>query len=314
MKCSDERKKHVLVTGGAGFIGSHVTQQLLKENWRVTVLDNLSTGFKEHIPSEAFFHLQDVCDVEALEALFKTEAFDAVVHLAAQTMVNVSLEQPGFDCELNLTGTVGLLELCRKYQVKKVIFASTAAVYGDNSELPLGEEEEAAPLSFYGLSKHSVERYLALFHRIYGLEYTALRFANVYGERQGDGGEGGVVSIFTRLMHQKTALHVYGSGLQTRDFIYAGDVAAAIAAALPLSVPSGVYNVSTGRQTSVADLIECLSRIAKVVPAVITKPARGGDILHSALDPSRFQQATGWKANMPLQEGLKRTYQALANF
>lgn len=309
---SDTRKKHVLVTGGAGFIGSHVTRQLLKENWQVTVLDDLSSGRKEHIPREASFVCQDVRDAAGLEAFFAEASFDAVVHLAAQTMVPVSLKQPQYDCELNLLATVSLLEQCRQNNVKKIVFASTAAVYGDNSALPLCEKEVAAPLSFYGLSKYSVERYLAMYHQIYGLEYAALRFANVYGERQGDGGEGGVVSIFTRLLYQQKALHIYGDGRQTRDFIYAGDVAAAIVASLSTEAPSGTYNVSTGTQTSVLELIECLSRVAGLVPDVEQKEPRAGDILHSALDPSRLQLATGWKACMPLEEGLRRTYESLA--
>ena len=303
--------KHVLVTGGAGFIGSHLTPQLLSAGWQVTVRDDLSSGNRAYVPTEAAFVEQDVRDEAALAKIFAVNDFEAVVHFAAQTMVPVSLAKPVYDCELNVVATVELLEQCRLHGVRKVIFASSAAVYGDNQNLPLGETEQAAPMSFYGLSKHTVERYLELYHQLHGLEYAALRFANVYGERQGDGGEGGVVSIFTRLLRQGCSLQLFGDGKQTRDFVYAGDVAAAVAASLASQVPSGTYNVSTGKQTSLLELIETMSRISGAKPQVVLDQPRAGDILHSALDSSRLQQYSGWRPQMPLEEGLRRTYGAV---
>ena len=304
--------KHVLVTGGAGFIGSHLTPQLLTAGWKVIVLDDLSSGNRAYVPAEAGFIEQDVRDAAALARVFAASKFDAVVHFAAQTMVPVSLAKPVYDCELNVVAAVELLEQCRAHGVRKVVFASSAAVYGDNQNLPLAETEPTAPMSFYGLSKHTVERYLKLYQQLHGLEYAALRFANVYGERQGDGGEGGVVSIFTRLLRQGRSLQLFGDGRQTRDFVYAGDVAAAVTAALASQVPSGTYNVSTGKQTSLLELIEMLSHISGVKPQVLLEAPRAGDILHSALDSSRLQQHSNWRPQMPLAEGLGRTYGALA--
>ena len=304
--------KHVLVTGGAGFIGSHLTPQLLAAGWKVTVLDDLSSGKREYVPQEAAFIEQDVRDADSLAKVFATNHFDAVVHFAAQTMVPVSLAKPVYDCELNVVATVELLEQCRIHGVRKVVFASSAAVYGDNQTLPLRETEPTAPMSFYGLSKHTVERYLNLYQQLHGLEYAALRFANVYGERQGDGGEGGVVSIFTRLLRQGSSLQLFGDGNQTRDFVYAGDVAAAVVASLDSQVPSGTYNVSTGKQTSLLNLIETLSRISGEKPQVVRAQPRAGDILHSALDSNRLQQCSDWRPRMLLEEGLRRTYGALA--
>ena len=304
--------KQILVTGGAGFIGSHLTPQLLAAGWKVTVLDDLSSGKREYVPQEAAFIEQDVRDADALAKVFATNHFDAVVHFAAQTMVPVSLAKPVYDCELNVVATVELLEQCRIHGVRKVVFASSAAVYGDNQTLPLRETEPTAPMSFYGLSKHTVERYLNLYQQLHGLEYAALRFANVYGERQGDGGEGGVVSIFTRLLRQGSSLQLFGDGNQTRDFVYAGDVAAAVVASLDSQVPSGTYNVSTGKQTSLLNLIETLSRISGEKPQVVRAQPRAGDILHSALDSNRLQQCSDWRPRMLLEEGLRRTYGALA--
>ena len=304
--------KQILVTGGAGFIGSHLTPQLLAAGWKVTVLDDLSSGKREYVPQEAAFIEQDVRDADSLAKVFATNHFDAVVHFAAQTMVPVSLAKPVYDCELNVVATVELLEQCRIHGVRKVVFASSAAVYGDNQTLPLRETEPTAPMSFYGLSKHTVERYLNLYQQLHGLEYAALRFANVYGERQGDGGEGGVVSIFTRLLRQGSSLQLFGDGNQTRDFVYAGDVAAAVVASLDSQVPSGTYNVSTGKQTSLLNLIETLSRISGEKPQVVRAQPRAGDILHSALDSNRLQQCSDWRPRMLLEEGLRRTYGALA--
>ena len=303
--------KQILVTGGAGFIGSHLTPQLLAAGWKVTVLDDLSSGNRAYVPLEVDFIEQDVRDPGALAQVFASNDFEAVVHFAAQTMVPVSLAKPVYDCELNVVATVELLEQCRVHGVRKVVFASSAAVYGDNQNLPLRETEQTAPMSFYGLSKHTVERYLELYRQLHGLEYAALRFANVYGERQGDGGEGGVVSIFTRLLRQGCSLQLFGDGKQTRDFVYAGDVAAAVAASLASQVPSGTYNVSTGKQTSLLELIETMSRISGAKPQVVLDQPRAGDILHSALDSSRLQQYSGWRPQMPLEEGLRRTYGAV---
>ena len=251
----------VLVTGGAGFIGSHVVDKLIQENCQVVIIDNLSTGLKENIHKAATFIQMDIRSNQLLE-LFIEKRFDYVIHLAAQTMVQKSLEMPDYDCDVNILGTVNLLEACRKTDVKRVVFSSTAAVYGNVDSLPVMEASPTVPTSFYGLSKLTCENYLALYNQLYGLEYIALRYANVYGERQGDGGEGGVISIFTRKIHLGAPVVIFGDGSQTRDFIYVGDIATANYQALLAVHGINVYNISTQTETSVNTLIEYMRQVA----------------------------------------------------
>ena len=219
----------ILVTGGAGFIGSHLLQLLQgQQGVEVVVYDNLSSGRREHVPKGIRLVEGDVRDAEGLANLFASEAFDSVVHLAAQTMVPYSLSHPEEDCQINLLGLINILECCRKYAVKHIVFSSSAAVYGDNLNIPLHEEEKPMPTSAYGITKMASEHYLRMYHDLYGLNTTVLRFANVYGERQGAGGEGGVVSIFCKLLAAGQGVTVFGNGEQTRDFVYAGDIAEAL--------------------------------------------------------------------------------------
>lgn len=300
----------VLVTGGAGFIGSHVVEKLIAEQCQVVVLDNLSTGLKEHIPTGVPFVEMDIRSGDLLD-LFEQEKFDAVIHLAAQTMVPVSLDKPAFDCDVNVLGTVNVLEACRKTGVKRIAFASSAAVYGDVSSVPIVETEQTAPASFYGLSKLVVEKYLQLYHQVFGLEYVALRYANVFGERQGDGGEGGVISIFTRKVSKGETLTVFGDGGQTRDFIYVGDVAAANYQALITDNVNRVYNISTQQETSVNDLINTLEKIhGAAIEKVYTAP-REGDIYRSALSNQAATTLLGWQPKTDLNAGLERTFHSL---
>ena len=302
----------VLITGGAGFIGSHIVRRLQAEGHEAVALDNLSTGLKENLPEGTEHVEMDVCS-EGLENVIAVGDFDAIVHLAGQTMVNVSIEDPAFDAQQNILGSVHVLEAARKNGVKRVVFASTAASYGDvlEAELPVKESKLLSPMSFYGLSKVTVEHYLDMYHKIFGLDYVVLRFANVYGERQGDGGEGGVVSIFTRLLRTGSSLTVFGNGEQTRDFIYAGDVAAANVAALSVDAPSGVYNISTQSETSVNQLILYLAHVSGCEPQVVYQPVREGDIYRSSLANGKAVGDLGWQPRMPLADGLARTYQSL---
>jgi len=300
----------VLVTGGAGFIGSHVVDQLIKEKCQVFIIDNLSTGLQQNIHKEATFIQMDIRSNQLLP-LFITEKFDYVIHLAAQTMVHKSLEMPDYDCDINIAGTVNILEACRKTNVKRLIFSSTAAVYGNVTSLPVLETSPTAPTSFYGLSKLTCEKYLALYHQVYGLDYVALRYANVYGERQGDGGEGGVISIFTRKIHQGTPLAIFGDGSQTRDFIYVGDIATANYQALLTMNANNIYNVSTQTETSVTTLIEYMEKVAEKAAIKVCGPIREGDIYKSFLSNAASRQNLNWNPCMPLLDGLARTYQSL---
>ena len=301
----------VLVTGGAGFIGSHLVRQLLAADHEVTVLDNVSTGTWQHLPEG-----KDTCtcwemDIRDKSAREKMEQgkFDVIVHLAGQTMVDVSIQDPEFDAAENVMGTLNVLEAARHSGVKRIIFASTAASYGDVAEdkLPIREEETLAPMSFYGLTKVTVEKYLQLYHDLYGLDYVALRFANVYGERQGDTGEGGVISIFAKRIAKGQDITVFGDGKQTRDFIYAGDIAAGIIAAMTTDKANAVYNLSNQTETSLLELIELMAKAAgKQVEPKFAAP-REGDINRSMLCNEAAVQNLNWKPQMDLGEGLART-------
>lgn len=300
----------VLVTGGAGFIGSHVVRLLLAEGHAVTVLDDMSTGARDHLPADGAEVWEMDVRGEAARQKMEKEHFDAIVHLAAQTMVDASLKDPLFDAQENILGTVNVLEAARHSGVGRVIFASTAAVYGDvaESRLPLPEDTPLLPLSFYGFTKMAAEHYLSLYQRNYGLSYVALRFANVYGERQGDSGEGGVISIFAKRIARGEGITIFGDGLQTRDFVYAGDIARGVLAALVTENVNEVCNLSTRTEVSLKELVEALAEVAgrEIVPAYA--PVRAGDIYRSVLCNEKARELLGWQPRTALREGLENTY------
>ncbi len=300
----------VLVTGGAGFIGSHIVDQLLAEGHQVVVVDDLSTGSLDNVNPQASFVRLSVLDGELL-GLFAREKFDAALHLAAQTIVGSSLEHPDIDARVNVLGTLQVLEGCRQHGVERIIFASTAAVYGDTADLPVPEEAPGQPASFYGLSKLTAERYIQMYHALYGLNYLILRYANVYGERQGDRGEGGVVSIFAGCLCRNNRLNIYGDGGQTRDFVYVGDVAAANVAAVTTPQTNRILNISSQTETSVNELASLFAEIAGEAACPAYHPARSGDILRSTLRNREACAALDWQPRIGLREGLERTYKAL---
>lgn len=273
----------------------------------VVVFDNLSSGSKEHVPAGMELVEGDVCDEAAVDALFADHHFDAVIHLAAQTMVPTSVEQPVLDCRINLEGVLHVLEACRIHGTGHILFSSSAAVYGDNLHIPLKETERLVPTSPYGITKMTTEHYLRVYHELYGMDATVFRFANVYGERQGEKGEGGVVSIFCKLLSQRQGITVFGDGNQTRDFVYAGDIAQAIIRALPLK-GYHTMNVSTGQETSINDLIRSFEKaVGYTVPVQYTAP-RTGDILRSVLSNEALKRDLGFVPEMDLEEGIRRTY------
>lgn len=298
----------ILITGGAGFIGSHILAQLQgRRDMDVVVFDNLSSGSKEHVPAGMELVEGDICDEAAVDALFADHHFDAVVHLAAQTMVPFSVDHPVEDCQINLEGVLHVLEACRTHGTGHILFSSSAAVYGDNLHIPLKETERLVPTSPYGITKMTTEHYLRVYHELYGMDATVFRFANVYGERQGEKGEGGVVSIFCKLLSQRQGITVFGDGNQTRDFVYAGDIAQAIIRALPLK-GYHTMNVSTGQETSINDLIRSFEKaVGYTVPVQYTAP-RTGDILRSVLSNEALKRDLGFVPAMDLEEGIRRTY------
>ncbi|MCC5464410.1 NAD-dependent epimerase/dehydratase family protein [Pelosinus baikalensis] len=300
----------VLVTGGAGFIGSHVVDKLIQEKCQVVIIDNLSTGLRENINPAATFIQLDIRSDEIF-TIFMTEKFDFVIHLAAQTMVHKSLEMPDYDCDINILGTVNILEACRKMNVKRIVFSSTAAVYGNVTTLPVVETSQKAPTSFYGLSKFTCENYLSLYKEVYGLDYMILRYANVYGERQGDGGEGGVISIFARKIRQDQPVLIFGDGSQTRDFIYVGDVANANYQSLLVDHANKICNISTQTETSVNMLIDYMGNVAGKVVTRNYNEKREGDIYKSSLSNAIARKNLDWQPHMILLEGLAKTYRSL---
>lgn len=297
----------LLITGGAGFIGAHLLRFLVgQENVEVTVLDNLTSGRLEHIPASVRFVKGDVRDLE-IENLFAKEKFDGVIHLAAQTMVPYSLKYPREDCDINLHGIINVLECCRKYGVKNIVFSSSSAIYGNNLNIPIKENEPAVPVSFYGITKMASEHYLRVYHELYGINTTVLRFANVYGEMQGEGGEGGVISIFCKLLAQGKGVTVFGNGEQTRDFIYAGDVAEILFKASSLS-GFNILNVSTKQEISLNQLLEAFHQAVGHDFPITYQGIREGDIFRSVLDNGKCQQVLNITPQTNILEGVKRTY------
>lgn len=296
-----------LVTGGAGFIGSYIVEQLLKENYDVVIVDNLSTGDKSKVSENVSFYLINI-ESPQLENVFKKENPDIVIHAAAQINVTTSLQYPVRDGEINILGTINVLKNCQKYNVKKVIYSSSCAVYGDVEDISIKETYPIAPFSFYGISKYVSELYIRLFFSLYGLNYTILRYANVYGPRQSTTGEGGVVSIFFSKFMKNEPPIIYGLGNQTRDFIFVEDVASANIKAITLG-DQETLNISCNDKTSISNLYEHISLFFTRHPLPQYQPPRKGDILFSRLDNSKAKNLLNWYPKKTLIEGLIITNQ-----
>jgi UDP-glucose 4-epimerase len=297
----------VLLTGGAGFIGSHIADHLLSRGHELAIVDNLSSGKRENVPEGVLFYTLDIRSgcAEAFEE-FEPEA---LCHQAAQMDVRRSVREPDFDADVNVIGTLRLLENCVKYEAKKVVFASTGgAVYGEQREFPAPEDHPLYPVSPYGVSKLSGERYLHYYHVQYGLSYTALRYANVYGPRQDPHGEAGVVAIFCGNLIAGRESTINGTGEQTRDYVYVEDVARANVLALEEGeAPSGAYNVGTGVETSVNELYEILRETSGKDLPPMHGPAKPGEQLRSSVDPAAAGNTLGWYSKTSLATGLEKT-------
>lgn len=302
----NNRCKRVLVTGGAGFIGSHVVDLLLAEGHRVAVVDNLSTGRRENVNPQADFFLADIGSPD-LAAVFDAVRPQAVVHLAAQASVPVSVADPARDAAVNILGSVNLLQQSVRAGVGKFVYVSTGgALYGEPQYLPCDEDHPIVPLSPYGVSKHTVEHYLHFYRQVHGLAYTVLRLANVYGPRQDPFGEAGVVAIFTQRMLDGEQVVIYGSGEQERDFVYVLDCARA--AVLALSRGDGqAYNIGCGRGTTINALFALMRSITGYALEPRYDPPRPGDVFRSFLNADRARRELGWEPTVSLDEGLRRT-------
>lgn len=298
----------ILVTGGAGFIGSWVADVYINGGHEVLILDDLSTGRRENIPADASFTEGDIRDADLVRGVFSDFRPDIVNHHAAQIDVRKSVEDPAYDASVNIIGTLRLLESSVRSGVKKFIFASTGgAIYGEPRVIPADEKTPPMPISPYGTSKYAVEKYLEYYKYIYSLEYVALRYANVYGPRQNPHGEAGVIAIFcSRILAGKPCI-VFGDGAQTRDYVYAGDVAKANLSAL--SAPSGSYNIGTEIETSVNGLIAELGAASGVKFKVEHADARAGEVGRISLDVKLAGKVLGWAPGVYLKEGIKNTWE-----
>jgi UDP-glucose 4-epimerase len=296
-----------LVTGGAGFIGSHLVDALLADADDVHVVDNLASGSRENVSAAAELHELDIRD-EAIEELVVRLRPEVVFHLAAQADVGTSVERPAFDADVNVVGTVRVLEAARAAGAR-VIFTSTGgAIYGE-CERPAREDDEPRPFSPYAASKLAGEGYLATWNRLHGGRNSTCRLANVYGPRQRPTLEGGVVAIFLDRLRDGREVEVFGDGNQTRDFVFVGDVVSALLAAA--GAPAGVYNVGSGVATSVVELYRLCAQTAGIGSEPHFAPDRPGDLRHSVLDSSLAASKLGWRAETPLAEGVARTWNSL---
>ena len=298
--------KTVLVTGGAGFIGSHLVDRLLELGNRVVVLDDLSSGRFSNLPNRINFRHSDINEAN-LDETFSRENPQLVFHLAAQVSVSTSMRNPLLDAEANILGTLRLLEASRHHGVEKFIFSSSGgALYGDPEYNPCDEDHPIRPLSPYGLAKSVCEKYLELYNKIFFLNYVSLRYGNVYGPRQDPNGEAGVIAIFSQAMLEGQQPVIFGSGEQERDFVFVDDVVDANLLAIDDNV-TGSYNIGTGEGTSVNRIFQMLRDLYRFRKMPLKSPARLGDVLKISLDSAKSLRDMGWQPKTSLEEGLRLT-------
>ena len=295
----------ILVTGGAGFIGGHLADRLAADGNEVTVVDNLSTGFRENVAEAARLVEMDLND-PGLADVFDQSKPDVVFHLAAQANVRKSIEDPACDARQNVLGSLNLFECARKTGVKSVVYSSTGGgIYGEPEALPVPEDHPINPLCHYGVSKYTVEKYLELYGRLYGMRYAILRYANVYGPRQNPKGEAGVVAIFSGLLLEGRQPHIFGDGTKTRDYVFVDDVVEANLLALG-KADGCIYNVGTGRQITDDQVYEAIRDAVGSDVSAIHDDFHPGEVMRIALDTSRIRAELGWSPQVEFVEGIPR--------
>lgn len=300
-------KNKVLITGGAGFIGSHIVEKLLENNYDVIIIDNLSSGSIENIPnSDTLKFYQLNIEKDDLELVFQKETPDYVIHLAAQTSVNFSISHPYYDANMNIMASIKLLELCKKYNIRKFITASSAAIYGNPKYLPIDENHPTEPMSQYGLSKLTMEKYI----KLSGIPYIIFRFSNAYGPRQKSSKESGVVAIFNNAMKNNEPINIYGDGEQIRDFIYVEDIANICIKAINLNVENEIINFSTNKGVSLNQLFKVMKSLYNYTLNANYLPERIGDIKNSILSNDKAYNLLKFTNYTKLEKGLE----ILANY
>ncbi len=309
--------KKVLVTGGAGFIGSHIVDGYIKKGWQVVVIDDLSRGKRENLNKKARFYQIDI-NSEKISEIFTQEKFDLVNHHAAQIDLRISVKKPLLDAKINILGTLNLLENCLKYKVRNFVFISSGgAIYGEPEDMPVNEYYPKNPLSPYAVAKHTVEHYLYYYRQTFALNYIALRYANVYGPRQDPFGEAGVIAIFSQRMLKKDRPTIFGDGEQLRDYVYVDEIVSINMLASQkieslnkkrASSPDDLsYNVGTGKGNSVNFLYRTLAEITDFPEKPIYAPGKKGDIRKIYLDTAKAKKELGWQAKLQLEDGLEKT-------
>lgn len=296
----------VMVTGGAGFIGSHIVDALLNEKHDVVIVDNLSTGSRNNINPGARFYEVNICSSD-IAHVFESERPQIVCHQAAQTVISRSVADPLFDANVNILGSVNLISNCLRYGVKKLIYASSGgAVYGEPEHLPATEQYPVNPLSQYGASKHTVEHYLHLYWLQHSLEYVSLRYSNIYGPRQNPSGEAGVIAIFTGQMLRSEQPTIFGKGDKTRDYTYVADIAQANLLAMPAG-KTGIYNIGTGVETSDRQIFDIVAQNVGYKGEPKHSPVRQGEIYRICLDSSKAKAELGWEPLTSVKNGIAQT-------
>lgn len=300
-------KNKVLITGGTGFIGSHIVEKLLENNYNIIIIDNLSSGSIENIPnSDTLKFYQLNIEKDDLELVFQKEAPDYVIHLAAQTSVNFSISHPYYDANMNVMASIKLLELCKKYNIRKFITASSAAIYGNPKYLPIDENHPTEPMSQYGLSKLTMEKYI----KLSGIPYIIFRFSNAYGPRQKSSKESGVVAIFNNAMKNNEPINIYGDGKQIRDFIYVEDIANICIKAINSNVENEIINFSTNKGVSLNQLFKVMKSLYNYTLNANYLPERIGDIKNSILSNDKAYNLLQFTNYTKLEKGLE----ILANY